>query len=201
MDTERGWEMTKILNPIDVIIGEACDGHAELVEVSLEEIGVANRTYRGRNGKETLALIRRACGGGRGETNVAPLVILDCDLPHADGVDVLRALKSDPRHSWIPVIMMTASYDHRQAEQCRNLGCDAYVAKWTAFLGLPSFVRRVRSLASRASRIASRRRSAIRNHLGCTGTLEQCYMPNARRNDRRGQELGGKEVRDDPSAP
>ena len=193
--------MQKVSNPIDVIVGEGSDGHAELVKASLQEIGIVNNLYRGRDGEETLAVVRHACRRKIDAADVAPLIILDCGLPRVGGVDVLRALKSDRRHSWIPVIMMAAANDRRQAEQCQRLGCAAYVTKWTVFLGLPGLVRRLRFLSGRAIWIASRRRSIDRDHRDCAAMVEPRFIPTAGHNDRRGQGLIRKEVGDESAAP
>ena len=201
MGFERSLELQNIVSPIDVIVGEGNDGHAELVKASLQEIGIVNNLYRGRNGDETLAFVRHACRGRRDAPDVASLIILDCDLPRGGGVAVLRALKSDGRYSWIPVIMMTAAKDRRQAEDCRRLGCDAYATKWAVFLGLPGLVRSVRALAGRATRMASCRRSGGRNHRDGAGTFDRRFIPTAGGNHHRGQELNGKEERDESAAP
>lgn len=193
--------MKNILNPIDVILGEGSDGHAELVKASLLEIGIVNKLYRTRNGDDTLACVRCRSGRGGDAADVASLIILDCDLPRRGGVAVLRALKSDRRYSWIPVIMMTAAKDRRQVEECRCLGSEAYVTKWAVFLGLPGLVRRINFLAGRATWMASRRRSDVRNRRDGAGTVDRRFMATDGGNYHRGQELNGKGARDASAAP
>jgi CheY-like chemotaxis protein len=193
--------MLKTIKPVDVLIGESNDGHAELVEASLREGGIVNNLYRGRDGAETLALVRATWRGCHDVTSGPSLVLLDCGLPRASGVDVLRTLKSDQRHSWIPVIMMSVADDRQQAELCRHLGCEAYVTKWTVFLGLPGFVRRVRFLANRAIWIASRRLSTGRSHRCCTGTLDLRSPSDIARIYRQKHQRVGKEVEDGSTTP
>ncbi len=160
----RSSQMQKTLNPIDVIIGEANDGHAELVEASLRETVVVNNLYRRRNCAAAYELVCDLCGDSTAGTDVSLLVLLDCGLPQDGGVGALTALKRDQRFSWIPIIMMTAECDPQHAEQCRGLGCEEYVTKWAVFLGLPAYVERTRFLADRATRIATRRLTARRRH-------------------------------------
>ena len=144
--------MRKTVKPIDVLVGEANDGHAELVETSLRECGIVNNLYRGRNGEETLALARTVWEGCKNLAAPPSLVFLDCGLPEPGAPYALGTLKSDWRYSWIPVIMMSATDDGQQAEQYRHLGCEAYMTKWAVFLGLPGFVSRGGSLSHLADR-------------------------------------------------
>lgn len=179
---------------MDVLVGEANDGHAELVEASLRESGVVNNLYRGRDGAETYSFVRDVWRGRKDVTDVSSLVLLDCGLPRVGGAGVLRVLKSDQRYSWIPVIMMTSAGNRQQAEQCRRLGCEAYVTKWTVFLGLPAFVRRIRFLAGRAIRITSRPLTAGKGHGCCAGMLDLRSPSDVLRTHRHIEERIGKEV-------
>jgi CheY-like chemotaxis protein len=55
------------------------------------------------------------------------LIILDVNLPHMSGWDVLAQLKSDPETAAIPVIVYTAATsDERRA---LDLGATAFIAK------------------------------------------------------------------------
>ena len=192
--------MHKIIKPIDVFVGEANDGHAELVEASLLESSIVNNLYRGRNATEMLALVRQARRECNGVTAVPPIILIDYELPEIGGVGVLRALKSAWRHRWIPVIMMTTTNHRQEAEQCRRLGCDAYVTKWAVFLGLPGFVRRIRFLADRAVWIASRRVSANWSNGYSASTLDLRSIPDFVRARHHKQERIRKEVRDGSAA-
>ena len=76
-DCKWGLEMRKTIKAIDVIVGEAKDGHAELVEASLRQSGLVNNIYRGRDDAETLALARDAWLGCKDATSVPSLILLD----------------------------------------------------------------------------------------------------------------------------
>lgn len=134
---------------VDVLLGEANDGHAELAEAGLREQGIVRTLFRSCDGPETLARVRQGWRCGEHSTGVPPLILLDVKLPGLSGMDVLRELKRDRCLCRAPVVMMTTAFDSEQAAQCRGLGCDLYVAKWTVFLGLPGFAGRIRVLAER----------------------------------------------------
>lgn len=55
------------------------------------------------------------------------VVILDLVMPHLSGIDLLPQLLE--RHPEVPVIMVTASYDVKQAVECMKLGASDYLVK------------------------------------------------------------------------
>jgi DNA-binding response OmpR family regulator len=57
------------------------------------------------------------------------LVILDWMMPGISGLDVLRALRSDPRTAQIPVIMVTAMGQEKHRAAGLSLGAQAYLVK------------------------------------------------------------------------
>jgi CheY-like chemotaxis protein len=54
------------------------------------------------------------------------LVISDINMPGMSGLDLTLAIKSDPRFSHIPVVLMSSSGQEGAAYAA---GCDAFVAK------------------------------------------------------------------------
>jgi two-component system cell cycle response regulator DivK len=57
------------------------------------------------------------------------LVLMDIQLPDADGVDVLRRLRTDVRTAAIPVLAVTAQAMHGDRERFLAAGFDGYVSK------------------------------------------------------------------------
>jgi CheY-like chemotaxis protein len=57
------------------------------------------------------------------------LLLLDIKMPRVDGIEVLRQVRSDPRTSMLPIIMLTTTDDPREVERCYQLGCNVYVTK------------------------------------------------------------------------
>ncbi|MBI3297693.1 MAG: response regulator [Elusimicrobia bacterium] len=58
------------------------------------------------------------------------LIILDVQLPDANGIELCRRLKRDPRTKKIPVVMLSAKYTE-PADRAEGLltGADAYLSK------------------------------------------------------------------------
>ena len=69
-----------------------------------------------RNGEEALELIRR---------NEPVAAILDMQMPHKTGIDVLDAIKSDSATDKLPVMMLTGERDTGMVMQAMGAGAGA----------------------------------------------------------------------------
>ena len=59
-----------------------------------------------------------------------PTVVLsDIEMPRMDGFDLVRNIRSDPRLSGLPVIMITSRIAEKHREHARELGVDHYLGK------------------------------------------------------------------------
>ena len=63
------------------------------------------------------------------EDNAPDLVILDVDMPEASGIELCRAIRSDPRWSGLPVVFLTSQRDPETIQQLFLAGADDYVSK------------------------------------------------------------------------
>lgn len=57
------------------------------------------------------------------------LILMDLSLPHMDGWEATRRLKSDPVLGHIPVIVLTAHAMRGDEEQALACGCDDFLTK------------------------------------------------------------------------
>lgn len=57
------------------------------------------------------------------------LVMTDLNMPYMDGIEFIRVLRSNPGHSEIPVLMITAENDDREREKAISSGANAYMVK------------------------------------------------------------------------
>jgi two-component system, cell cycle response regulator DivK len=62
-------------------------------------------------------------------TGCPDVIVLDHSMPGRSGVDVARALKSDPLTARIPVVLMTAHAYGAVGKRAREAGCAAFLAK------------------------------------------------------------------------
>lgn len=71
------------------------------------------------------------------------LILLDLILPKMDGFEVLKALKSDPAYSHIPVIVLTNLESNDDIERALSLGARSYLIK--ANYALPQIVEKIKT--------------------------------------------------------
>ena len=56
-------------------------------------------------------------------------ILLDLNLPKIGGLDVLRAIRADPRTQYLPVIVLTSSNDEADIVSSYSLGANSFVRK------------------------------------------------------------------------
>jgi len=61
-------------------------------------------------------------------------IFLDLKLPSMSGLDLLRRIKKIPRVQNVPVIVMTASLDPKDFEECQCLKVAAFIPKPVTFV-------------------------------------------------------------------
>jgi CheY-like chemotaxis protein len=102
------------------------------VELTLEALGdhnLANNVIVVRDGVEALDYLR--CEGKykqRKPGNPAVL-LLDIKMPRLDGIQVLKAIRSDDKLKTLPVVMLTSSREEQDLIKSYELGVNAYVVK------------------------------------------------------------------------
>ena len=101
----------------------------ELTLVALERSQLANEVVTARDGVEAINwLLRKGPHAGRGAEDPA-VVLLDLKLPKMDGLEVLKAIKTDPATRHVTVVMLTASREESDLVQSDDLGVNAFVVK------------------------------------------------------------------------
>ena len=82
--------------------------------------------------------------------------LLDLTLPDIDGLDVLRAIRADPRYRALPVVLVTARNEEIDRVLGLELGADDYIAKPFSSREL---VARIRAILRRATFLDQAERS------------------------------------------
>lgn len=65
----------------------------------------------------------------RARSFVPNLVIMDIQLPHVSGLELIEALKGDPELRTIPVLAVTAYAGKGDEERIRDAGAEGYLSK------------------------------------------------------------------------
>ena len=74
---------------------------------------------------------------------VPDLVVMDIQMPHVTGLELIREMKADPDLRAIPIMAVTAYAGHEDEERIRAAGANAYVSKP---ISLARFMEEVRAL-------------------------------------------------------
>jgi CheY-like chemotaxis protein len=112
-----------------ILLAEDSERDVELTLAALEEHNLANEVVVARDGAEALDYLYNR-GRFAGHANGFPvLVMLDLKMPKVDGLEVLKAMRSDPYLRHIPVVMITSSREEQDLIRSYQNGVNAYVVK------------------------------------------------------------------------
>ncbi len=78
------------------------------------------------------------------ENTIAPdLVFLDLNMPHKNGMQVLKEMKDDDDLSKLPVVIFSTSNNLENVEYCKELGANGYICKPTSFTDMRKIFEKV----------------------------------------------------------
>ncbi|RYE02800.1 MAG: response regulator [Sphingomonadales bacterium] len=97
-----------------------------------------------KDGREALAAARAF---------VPDLVVMDIQMPHVTGDEIIRQMKLDSQLRAIPIMAVTAYAGHDDEERIRAAGANAYVSKP---ISLARFMEEVRALVPTETQEAPR---------------------------------------------
>jgi CheY-like chemotaxis protein len=101
---------------------------------ALKKNNLANNVAVVTDGEEALDFVfARGAFSHRKIENGPKVILLDLKLPKVDGLEVLRAIKGDPRTKIIPVVVLTSSKEERDVIESYTLGVNSYIVKPVEF--------------------------------------------------------------------
>jgi len=120
--------------PLNILLVEDEEAHAELTKRSIRKAGNANRIDVVYDGEEALNYLYNH--GEYADKTKYPrpgLILLDIKLPGIDGIQVLKIIKEDPALKRMPVIMLTTSTRDEDIAQSYNYYANSYLTKPVGF--------------------------------------------------------------------
>lgn len=111
----------------EILLIEDNPTDARFTQLALEDLGIANRLTVVTDGEEAILYLYR-----RGKYSDAPrpdAILLDWNLPKADGSEVLEIIRKDSNFDDIPVLVLTGSREQTDVIQAYHLKANGYLTK------------------------------------------------------------------------
>lgn len=107
---------------------------AELTLRALKNSRLANEIVHVQDGEEALNwLFCRGEYADRDASLKPKVILMDLKLPKVNGIEALRAIRSDERTKRLPVVMLTSSKEEQDIIQSYELGVNSYIVKPVEF--------------------------------------------------------------------
>ena len=120
--------------PLVIILVEDNDDHAELVMRTLSDHHLANNILRFSDGQTTLDYLFHQGEFAKSNRRAHPdLILLDLRLPRVDGLEVLKAIKTEDDLRHIPVVILTTSEAERDIASAYQYHANSYLVKPVSF--------------------------------------------------------------------
>lgn len=113
--------------PIEVLLVDDDEADVKLTLRALQNNRVINNIHVTRDGVEAMQFLKRM--GDYSDAVRPDLILLDLNMPRKDGREVLREIKSDPRLSRIPVVVLTTSAAEEDIDRSYSEHANSYVTK------------------------------------------------------------------------
>jgi two-component system response regulator len=115
-----------------------------LTRRALERSHVANELVVVQDGQEALDyLFGTGAHAGREVSDLPSVTLLDLKLPRVPGLEVLRAIRADPRTRRTPVVILTSSNEEHDVATSYDLGVNSYIQKPVDFTRFAEAIRQL----------------------------------------------------------
>ena len=121
---------------IKILLVEDNEGDIVLTQEALKDGRIKNNIVIARDGVEALAMLDSG-------DQLPDLILLDINLPKMNGLEVLTAIKTDPRIKCIPVIMLSTSDEQNDILTSYNNYANCFITKPVDFNRFINVVRTI----------------------------------------------------------
>jgi CheY-like chemotaxis protein len=112
-----------------ILLAEDNPKDVELTIEALSEHNLANNIVVVKDGVEAMEYLRYEGNYKQRKHENPAVLLLDIKMPRMDGIEVLKAVRSDDKLKTIPVVILTSSREEPDLKKCYELGVNAYVVK------------------------------------------------------------------------
>ena len=118
---------------VQILLVEDNPSDAELTLHALNKNNLANSVDWVKDGEEALDYLFHRGQYADKNTGLPKVVLLDLRLPKLDGIDVLRAVRKNPKTKELPIVVLTSSKEETDLVETYRLGVNSFVAKPVVF--------------------------------------------------------------------
>ena len=130
--------------PLNILLVEDEEAHAELTRRAIRKAGNANRIDIIPDGEKALDyLFNRGEYADKDKYPLPGLILLDIKLPGMDGIEVLKIIKEDPDVRKVPVIMLTTSEREEDIREAYHYHANSYLTKPVGYKEFEEKVRQI----------------------------------------------------------
>jgi CheY-like chemotaxis protein len=116
--------------PINILLVEDDEAHAEIVRRNLADFRVANKITLVKDGQAALDYLFHQGAYADPQSSIIPdIVLLDLRLPKVDGLEVLKQIKEDNKLRHIPTVVLTTSSTESDMIKAYDNGAGSYIVK------------------------------------------------------------------------
>lgn len=112
-----------------ILLAEDNPKDVELTIEALAEHNLANQVVTVKDGVEAMEYLKYEGNYKQRNPGRPAVILLDIKMPRMDGIEVLKAIRSDDKLKTIPVVILTSSREEPDLKKCYELGVNAYVVK------------------------------------------------------------------------
>jgi two-component system response regulator len=125
----------------DILLVEDNPNDVALTLHAFKSANVGNRVHVARDGVEAIEFLFGSDSNREAAVPMPRLILLDLKMPRVDGHELLKRIKSDPRTSKIPVVVLTSSSEEKDVMQTYETGANSYIIKPVDFAQFTEAVR------------------------------------------------------------
>jgi len=115
---------------MNILLVEDNEADVKITLRAFKKAELKNNMFIVNNGEEALKYIRNEGEyEDKDEHPVPDIILLDINMPKADGFQVLDTLKNDPKYCSIPVIILTSSKREEDIIKSYKKGAASYIHK------------------------------------------------------------------------
>ena len=126
----------KDLKSVEILLVEDNPRDTELIIRALKKHDLADHLFHVTDGAEALDFIfmrGKYKEMKTGHPHPLKVILLDLKIPKVNGLEVLRALKTDEQTQTIPVVIVTSSTEDPDMQTAYELGANSYIVKPVQF--------------------------------------------------------------------